>query len=51
LSLDTFNTETIEEARGPNAILFGIGGAGGVYNTSTKQAIMGRDNREARDVD
>lgn len=40
---DTFNTETIEEARGPNAILFGIGGAGGVYNTSTKQAMIGRD--------
>jgi outer membrane receptor for ferric coprogen and ferric-rhodotorulic acid len=43
LSSDTFNTETIEEARGPNAILFGIGGAGGVYNTSTKQAILGRN--------
>ncbi len=40
---DTFNTETIEEARGPNAILFGIGGAGGVYNTSTKQANLARD--------
>lgn len=40
---DTFNSERFEEARGPNAILFGLGGAGGILNTTTKQAKLGRD--------
>jgi iron complex outermembrane receptor protein len=35
---DTYNAERFEEARGPNAILFGLGGAGGILNTSTKTA-------------
>ncbi len=35
---DTFNAERFEEARGPNAILFGLGGAGGILNTATKTA-------------
>ncbi len=35
---DTYNAESFEEARGPNAILFGLGGAGGILNTSTKTA-------------
>jgi hypothetical protein len=35
---DTYNAERFEEARGPNAILFGLGGAGGILNTSTKIA-------------
>ena len=39
---DTFNSERFEEARGPNAILFGLGGAGGILNTTTKQARPGR---------
>ena len=39
---DTYNTERFEEARGPNAILFGLGGAGGILNTSTKTARPGR---------
>jgi outer membrane receptor protein involved in Fe transport len=39
---DTFNAERFEEARGPNAILFGLGGAGGILNTSTKTARPGR---------
>lgn len=39
---DTFNSERFEEARGPNAILFGLGGAGGILNTTTKQARLGR---------
>lgn len=40
---DTFNSERIEEARGPNAILFGLGGAGGILNTSTKTAKLARN--------
>jgi outer membrane receptor for monomeric catechols len=35
---DTYNADRFEEARGPNAILFGLGGAGGILNTSTKTA-------------
>lgn len=47
LPLDTYNVERIEEARGPNSILFGIGSAGGVINSSTKQAVTGRSFRRA----
>lgn len=39
---DTYNTERFEEARGPNAVLFGLGGAGGILNTSTKTARPSR---------
>ena len=39
---DTYNSERFEEARGPNAILFGLGGAGGILNTTTKQAKLNR---------
>ena len=38
---ETYNAERFEEARGPNAILFGLGGAGGILNTSTKTAKTG----------
>jgi len=37
---DTFATERIEQARGPNAILFGIGSAGGIINVTTKKAKL-----------
>ena len=40
---DTFNSERFEEARGPNAILFGLGGSGGLLNTSTKRVNLNRD--------
>jgi iron complex outermembrane receptor protein len=42
---DSYNADRIEENRGPNSILFGIGSAGGVLNTLTKQANLGRDFR------
>lgn len=38
VSMDNFNVERVDESRGPNSILFGIGSAGGVINTSTKRA-------------
>lgn len=38
LPVDTFNTERLDESRGPNSILFGIGSAGGIVNASTKNA-------------
>lgn len=40
---DSYNAESFEEARGPNSILFGVAGAGGVFNTSTKRARLNHD--------
>ena len=45
--IDFFNVERVESARGPNAILFGDGIVGGVINTVTKQAKLGRTLRQA----
>ncbi len=47
LSTDAYNIERIEEQRGPNSILFGIGSAGGILNSTTKQAMLGRDFQRA----
>lgn len=38
LNSDTFSTERIEFARGPNSLVFGDAGVGGVANVSSKQA-------------
>ena len=35
---DTYNIERIDVARGPNSLLFGIGGPSGVINSTVKQA-------------
>jgi len=48
LSSDSYNIERLDFARGPNSILFGIGGPGGIINTSTKRALIGRDTNEVR---
>lgn len=40
---DTYNIERIDVARGPNSLLFGVGGPSGVVNTTTKQADPTRD--------
>ncbi len=49
LSSDSYNIERLDFARGPNSILFGIGGPGGILNTSTKRAaIDGRPVNELR---
>jgi iron complex outermembrane recepter protein len=37
-SSDFYNVERIDQSRGPNSILFGFGAAGGIVNTTTKQA-------------
>jgi outer membrane receptor protein involved in Fe transport len=42
LRLDTYNTERVEQSRGPNSILFGLGSPGGLVNVSTKRAIANR---------
>ena len=40
LRLDHYNTERIEQSRGPNSILFGLGSPGGVVNVSTKRSVL-----------
>ena len=42
LRLDTYNTERVEQSRGPNSILFGLGSPGGVVNVSTRRAVNDR---------
>ncbi|TVR45752.1 MAG: hypothetical protein EA425_17770, partial [Puniceicoccaceae bacterium] len=43
ISGDVFNLERIDIARGPNSILFGIGGPGGIVNITPKRARPGND--------
>lgn len=43
LPQDLFSTERLDASRGPNSILFGIGNAGGVTNTTSKTANFWRD--------
>lgn len=38
-----YNLEQVEILRGPNALLFGRGGTGGVLNRVTKKAVIGDD--------
>lgn len=45
---DTFNVERIDQSRGPNSILFGVGSPGGIVNTDTKQAILNAKIVKAR---
>ena len=45
---DSFNIDRVDFARGSNAVLFGPGGASGVQNTVTKQALLTRDVTEVR---
>ncbi len=39
---DLYNVERVEALKGPNAMIFGRGGAGGVINRATRQADWGR---------
>src|SRR5687768_1769456 len=43
LNLDSYNTERLDFARGPNAILFGEGSPAGLINTSTKIARLNQN--------
>lgn len=44
--LDTFSLERLDQARGPNAILFGLGTAAGTVNATTKRARLDRNGGE-----
>jgi outer membrane receptor protein involved in Fe transport len=43
LPSDVYNIERVDDSRGPNSILFGIGSAGGIVNASTKVARPNKD--------
>ena len=43
LESDIYNIERLDFSRGPNSILFGTGGPGGIINTTTKRALFGRN--------
>ncbi len=43
LDADAFNIERVEVARGPNSLLFGIGGPGGIVNSTPKRADPDRN--------
>jgi len=38
-----YNLEQVEVLRGPNALLFGRGGSGGIINRVTKKAVIGEE--------
>lgn len=38
--IDTFLTERVDQVRGPNSILFGLGDPGGLINVSSKRAVL-----------
>jgi len=46
VSTDFYNVDRIDQSRGPNAILFGFGAAGGIVNTTTKQAQVNANANE-----
>jgi outer membrane receptor protein involved in Fe transport len=46
MAADVFNIERIDIARGPNSLLFGIGGPGGIANVTPKRALLDRNVTE-----
>lgn len=42
LRLDFYNLERVDQSRGPNSILFGLGSPGGLVNVTTKKAVSNR---------
>ena len=44
IPFDGYNTTRVTLNRGPNAILFGIGSAGGVVNNTTRQALLNQSS-------
>jgi outer membrane receptor protein involved in Fe transport len=46
LSTNFYNVERLDDSRGPNSVLFGIGSAGGIVNNSPKRALFGARSAE-----
>lgn len=40
MAFDNYNTNSVEISRGPNSMLFGAGGASGIVNQSTSEAVL-----------
>jgi hypothetical protein len=43
LAFDSYNTNSVEINRGPNSMLFGTGGASGIINQSTAEAVLNKN--------
>ncbi|MEN9634694.1 MAG: hypothetical protein RL077_3098 [Verrucomicrobiota bacterium] len=48
LGTDFYSTERLDDSRGPNSVLFGIGSAGGIINNSPKRAQVGARSFETQ---
>jgi len=46
LAFDSYNTNSVEISRGPNSMLFGTGGAAGIINQSTGEAVLGKQHSQ-----
>jgi hypothetical protein len=46
LPFDSYNTQSVEINRGPNSMLFGSGGASGIVNNSTAEAVLNQQRTE-----
>lgn len=40
LRFDTFSLDRVDQSRGPNSVLFGVGDPGGIINVTTKRALL-----------
>ncbi len=49
MAFDSYNTNSVEISRGPNSMLFGAGGASGVVNASTSEAVLNKWHTTVRD--
>ena len=41
---DTFSTDRIDQSRGPNSVLFGVGSPGGIINVMSKRAYLNKNS-------
>ena len=48
VKIDNYNTQRLELSSGPNSVLFGLGSAGGIVNSSTKRADYRKDRGSVR---
>jgi len=48
LAFDSYNTNSVEISRGPNSMLFGTGGASGIINQSTGEAVLGKRHTQVQ---
>jgi TonB-dependent Receptor Plug Domain len=46
IPFDSYNTQSIEISRGPNALLFGLGSPAGIVNQSVMQAALNKDTAQ-----